>query len=92
MPSNAKVFIKYGPYEAAGVVDYRDSRLRGLQAILTKNGHSVKLVKIEDPNTVELSVNGETVFTCDIKDLDYGSDGELDPLCIKAKDAVKKAY
>jgi len=31
MPSNAKVFIKYGPYEAVGVVDYRDARLKGLQ-------------------------------------------------------------
>ncbi|XP_052786254.1 UPF0728 protein-like [Mya arenaria] len=92
MPSNAKVFIKYGPYEAVGNVEYRDSRLQGLKAILTKDGHTVEFVKVEDRNAVELCVNGETVFTCDINELDYGSDGELDPLCIKAKEAVKKAY
>lgn len=31
MPDNAKVFIKYGPYEAVGIVEYRDSRLQGLK-------------------------------------------------------------
>ncbi|XP_053392918.1 UPF0728 protein-like [Mercenaria mercenaria] len=92
MPNNAKVFIHYGPYEAAGIVDHRESRLKGLQAILKKDGHTVELVKAEDWNSVELNVNGEQVFKCDINDLDYGSDGELDSLCIKARDAVKKAY
>ena len=31
MPANANVFIKYGPYKAVGVVQHRDSRLKGLQ-------------------------------------------------------------
>ena len=31
MPANANVFIRYGPYKAVGVVQHRDSRLRGLQ-------------------------------------------------------------
>lgn len=31
MPTNAKVFISYGPYEAVGIVDYRESRLQGLK-------------------------------------------------------------
>ncbi|KAL4239834.1 hypothetical protein ACF0H5_000636 [Mactra antiquata] len=92
MPSRANVFIQYGPYEATGIVDHRESRLKGLEAILTKDGHNVSLVKIEDRNAVELLVNGESIFKCDITELDYGSDGELDPLCLKAKEAVKKAY
>ena len=31
MPANANVFIRYGPYKAVGVVQHRDSRLKGLQ-------------------------------------------------------------
>lgn len=92
MPANANVFIKYGPYKAVGVVQHRDSRLRGLQAVLTKYGHKVKFEPIEDWNRVEITVNGETVFTCDIRDLDYGGDGELDQLCLEAKEKVDKAY
>ena len=30
------------------------------------------LEPIQDWNSIEISVNGETVFTCDIRDLDYG--------------------
>ena len=41
-------------------------------ASLTKDGHTVNLVKVDDWNCVEVSVNGETVFTCDIRKLDYG--------------------
>ncbi|KAL5018645.1 hypothetical protein ScPMuIL_004367 [Solemya velum] len=92
MPSRTKVFIKYGPYEACGVVEHRISRLKGLQNVLTKDGHTVELVEIEDWNRVELIVNGEQVFTCDIRDLDYGCDGGLDTLCKKASDAVRRAY
>lgn len=33
MPANATVFIHYGPYDACGQVDYRDSRLVGLQSM-----------------------------------------------------------
>ena len=43
-----------------------------LSAVLTKYGHKVNLETIDDWNRVEISVNGETVFTCDIRDLDYG--------------------
>ncbi|XP_033112580.1 UPF0728 protein-like isoform X1 [Anneissia japonica] len=92
MPKNAKVIVRYGPYRACGVVDYRTSRLDGLQAFLTKHGHTVELTKHEDWNTVELMVNGEMVYKCDINDLDYGGDGELDNLCLEASEAVQKAH
>lgn len=32
MPQYAKVQIHYGPYEAAGIVEHRTSRLEGLQS------------------------------------------------------------
>ncbi|XP_052068807.1 UPF0728 protein-like [Mytilus californianus] len=92
MPPNAQVLVAHGPYEACGNVDYRTSRLEGLQAMLHKEGHTVELEEIEDWNKVEIWVNGEKVFDCKIQDLEYGSDGELDPLCQKAVENVNNAF
>uniref|UniRef100_A0A5F9C6Q5 Uncharacterized protein n=1 Tax=Oryctolagus cuniculus TaxID=9986 RepID=A0A5F9C6Q5_RABIT len=61
-------------------------------AVLKKDGHEVVLEKIEDWDVVELVVNGEVVFHCNIKDLEFGGDGKLDPLCEEARVAVLKAY
>ena len=92
MPENASVTLEYGPYEACGIVDYRDSRLQGLETQLTRKGHNVNRKKTKDWNVVRLIVNGELVFNCNIKDLDYGGDGELDELCKNAVIAVDNAY
>ncbi|EFB19554.1 hypothetical protein PANDA_015911 [Ailuropoda melanoleuca] len=40
-------------------------------AVLTRDGHKVILEKIEDWNVVELMVNEEIVFHCNIKDLEF---------------------
>uniref|UniRef100_A0ABI7WQU2 Uncharacterized protein n=1 Tax=Felis catus TaxID=9685 RepID=A0ABI7WQU2_FELCA len=73
MPKNALVILRYGPYSAVGLsVEYRTFRLEGLQAVLARDGHNVILEKIEDWNVVELMVNEEVVFHCNIKDLEFG--------------------
>ncbi|PNI21947.1 C10orf53 isoform 1 [Pan troglodytes] len=73
MPKNAVVILRYGPYSAAGLpVEHHTFRLRGLQAVLAIDGHEVILEKIEDWNVVELMVNEEVVFHCNIKDLEFG--------------------
>lgn len=41
-------------------------------AILQRGGHTPTLHCINDRNVVELWVNGELVFQCDIRDLEYG--------------------
>ncbi|XP_053442004.1 UPF0728 protein C10orf53 homolog [Nycticebus coucang] len=93
MPEKAVVSLRYGPYSAVGLsVEHRTFRLEGLQAVLAKDGHEVILEKIEDWNVVELMVNEEVVFHCNIKDLEFGGDGKLDPLCEKARTAVLQAY
>lgn len=61
-------------------------------ARLTAEGHSVLFQEIENWNAVQIVVNGETVYKCSIKDLDYGGDGIIDPLCSEAVTAVEKAY
>ncbi|XP_020381713.1 UPF0728 protein C10orf53 homolog [Rhincodon typus] len=92
MPQAALVTIRYGPYESCGVVDYRTSRLQGLQAMLEADGHRCILEQFLDWNMVELIVKGESVFTCKITDLDFGGDGKLDPICKEAVKAVNYAY
>ncbi|XP_064649617.1 UPF0728 protein-like [Lineus longissimus] len=92
MPANAIVYVHYGPYESCGVVDHRESRLEGLMTVLKADGHNPELVKMNDWNVVELWVNGERIFSCDIRELDYGGDGKLDDICSKALEAVVEAY
>lgn len=92
MPQNAKVTVEYGPYESCSVVKHRTSRLKGLESILSNEGHQVLLSEIKDWNEVRLIVNGETVFTCQVTDLDYGGDGKLDQLCSEAAKSVLSAY
>ncbi|XP_019585721.1 UPF0728 protein C10orf53 homolog [Rhinolophus sinicus] len=93
MPKNALVILRYGPYSAVGLsVEHRTFRLEGLQAVLAEDGHKVILEKIEDWNVVELKVNEDVVFQCNIKDLEFGGDGKLDPLCQEARLAVLNAY
>ncbi|XP_012519314.1 PREDICTED: UPF0728 protein C10orf53 homolog [Propithecus coquereli] len=92
MSRNAVVVLRYGPYSAVGLaVEHRTFRLEGLQAVLASDGHEVILAKTEDWNVVELMVNEEVVFRCHIKDLEFGGDGKLDPLCEKARIAVLNA-
>ncbi|XP_064418760.1 UPF0728 protein C10orf53 homolog [Latimeria chalumnae] len=92
MPKKALVFIRYGPYESCGLVEYRTFRLQGLQTMLHKEGHRCVLQEILDWDTVELIVNGEKIFQCNIKNLEFGGDGKLDPLCKEAAVAVLNAY
>ncbi|XP_063819525.1 UPF0728 protein C10orf53 homolog [Pseudophryne corroboree] len=93
MPENARVTVRFGPYvTGSGIVEHRVSRLQGMRAVLISDGHRVVLEEISDRDSVELIVNGETVFTCNIKELDFGGDGKLDLLCEQARQAVLKAY
>lgn len=41
-------------------------------AVLTEDGHQITLEEVEDRNIVELLVNGEVVFHCNIQDLEFG--------------------
>ncbi|KAF3708201.1 UPF0728 protein C10orf53 -like protein [Channa argus] len=92
MPANARVTLRYGPYESNGLVQHRTFRLQGLQAALRARGHKCMLEESPVWNMVELVVNGELVFSCLIKQLEFGGDGKLDPVCKEAVTAVENAY
>ncbi|XP_042288715.1 UPF0728 protein C10orf53 homolog isoform X2 [Thunnus maccoyii] len=92
MPTNARVTLCHGPYNSNGVVKHRTSRLQGLQAALRARGHQCVLEETREWNMVELVVNGETIFICDIRQLEFGGDGKLDPVCKEAVTAVENAH
>lgn len=46
-------------------------------AVLKADGHEVILEEIPDWNDVQLIVNGEMVFQCNINDLDFGKQGPI---------------
>ncbi|KAF7655916.1 hypothetical protein LDENG_00048460 [Lucifuga dentata] len=92
MPENALVILRYGPYECNGTVEHRTFRLQGLHAALRARGHQCVLEETPEWNTVELLVNGLIVFKCKIKQLEFGGDGELDPLCKEAVTSVENAF
>nr|XP_046258400.1 UPF0728 protein C10orf53 homolog [Scatophagus argus] len=92
MPKNARVTLCYGPQESKGTVAHRTFRLQGLQAALKARGHQCVMEETREWNMVELVVNGEIVFSCNIKQLQFGGDGQLDPVCKDAVSAVEDAY
>ncbi|XP_056148370.1 UPF0728 protein C10orf53 homolog [Lampris incognitus] len=92
MPKDTKVVVRYGPYESNGLVEHRTSRLQGLQVALREHGHQCVLEETHDWNMAELVVNGESVYTCTIKQLEFGGDGKLDPVCEEAVNAVENAH
>lgn len=55
-------------------------------AVLFKDGHSVEFEEIDDWNIVEIWVNGECVFKCDIRELDYGRVVKHTSLCMEHSD------
>ena len=59
---------------------------------MTGSKHAVTLEKIPDRNVLELVVHEEVVFKCNIQDLVFGGDGELDDKCKQALIAVGRAY
>ncbi|KAJ0004762.1 hypothetical protein NQD34_010976 [Periophthalmus magnuspinnatus] len=85
MSAQTLVTVLHGPYEACGLVQHRTYRLQGIQAALVARGYRCALTETREWNRVELMVHGRIVFSCDIRSLEYGGDGRLDPLC---KDAV----
>nr|XP_020458732.1 UPF0728 protein C10orf53 homolog [Monopterus albus] len=92
MSTNARVTLCYGPYESNGVVQHRTFRLQGLRAALRARGYQVILEEIREWNMVELVVNGQLVFRCHIKQLEFGGDGKLDPVCKEAATAVDNVF
>ncbi|KAK7901765.1 hypothetical protein WMY93_018534 [Mugilogobius chulae] len=92
MSEEELVTVLYGPYESCGLVQHRTYRLQGIQAALTARGYMHMIQETHEWNRVELLFRGRIVFTCDIRELEFGGDGQLDPLCKEAVLAVDEAF
>ena len=56
-------------------------------------GHRIiELKKAKNWNNLEVFVNGESVFKCKLNELEFGGDGELDPMVIQAEKLVHEAF
>jgi len=84
------VTIVYGPYFYEGLMDYRTERLQGLKTCLEKHGASVVMKQsLDHVNFVRVWFLDEMIFSCRITDLVHGGDGELDPFCAEATEALE---
>uniref|UniRef100_A0A8D0FHB5 Uncharacterized protein n=1 Tax=Strix occidentalis caurina TaxID=311401 RepID=A0A8D0FHB5_STROC len=95
--SKYKYIMNFLPFTARSSketkqIQYWPLLLCPFSAVLQADGHQLILEEIPDWNAVELVISAETVFHCNINDLDFGIDGELDPLCDGARKAVLSAY
>lgn len=63
------------------------------QEYLERKGHKViELKKVKNWNNINIIVNEQEVFKCDINDLEFAGDGEIDPLVIQAEKEITNAY
>ncbi|CAF4117160.1 unnamed protein product [Rotaria socialis] len=81
MMAQTRVLIKYGPYKTFFGVEHKTERTKGLETFLTNLGYSVSTHPIPIRNACEVHVYDLKVFECDIRNLQFGGDGELDDLC-----------
>jgi len=73
--------LKYTPNsQETKQIQYWPLLICPFPAVLEADGHQLILEEIPDWNTVELVVIGETVFRCNINDLDFGTSYSLESL------------
>ncbi|CAF0731945.1 unnamed protein product [Adineta steineri] len=79
-----RVLIKYGPYKSFTGVGHKPDRIKGLEIFLTNLGYLVSTETIPIRNVCEVHAYDLKVFECDIRDLQFSGDGDLDDLCHQA--------
>jgi hypothetical protein len=52
----------------------------------------IEMKRVKYWNNVNIIVNEQKVFNCDINDLEFAGDGEIDPLVIQAEKEILNAY
>ena len=52
----------------------------------------MELKKVDNHNWVRIIVNEQEIFKCQIEDLEFGGDGELDSLVIQIEKEIDNAY
>ena len=64
-----------------------------MKGYIEAKGHKViALKKAKNWNNVNVFVNEQNVFKCKLNELEFGGDGQLDPLAIAAEQKISNAY
>ena len=71
---NVVLFVKHVPDSSTIRSIYINIYFIVILDVLKNDGHKIELKQISYWNVVELYVNGEMVFKCDMRDLDFGKD------------------
>ncbi|CAF0808031.1 unnamed protein product [Adineta ricciae] len=82
--AQTRVLIKYGPYQSFNGVQHKPDRIKGLELYLTNLGYAVTTQMIPIRNVCEVHAYDMKVYECDIRDLQFSGDGDLDSLCHEA--------
>ncbi|CAG5097888.1 Oidioi.mRNA.OKI2018_I69.XSR.g15276.t1.cds [Oikopleura dioica] len=85
------VLIEHGPYKRFNIIDHGCERLEGIQRLLKDEGAKVILRRSSNFDQCSISLKGKIVFSCPITSLEYGGDGQLDPIAQNAFQKVKAA-
>lgn len=88
MPS---VILRYGPYEANGVIKHRTQRLHGLMTRLTQKHYEVEIVPSIHINRLTIEMEGSIIYQCDIRNLLFNMDYEDDIVCQRVYTAINEA-
>ncbi|KAG5900018.1 hypothetical protein JTB14_009101 [Gonioctena quinquepunctata] len=87
----ALIEIRYGPYEAHGVINHRIQKLRGLLKRLSELNYEIELEEVNLLNRVEIVMCKRRIFIGDVRNFKFNLDYEDDPVCQKAVAAVEEA-
>ncbi|CAH1975986.1 unnamed protein product [Acanthoscelides obtectus] len=83
--------IKYGPYEAYGLIQHRIQKIRGLIHCLSALGYEVELIEIAALDRLVIEMADRPVFMCSLQHLGFNRECQDDPVCQKAVAAVQEA-
>ncbi|VEN57547.1 unnamed protein product [Callosobruchus maculatus] len=83
--------IKYGPYEAYGIIQHRFQKVRGLVRCLSDLGFEIEIIEIGALDRLVIEMADRPIFMCNLQHLGFNMECEDDPVCQKAVAAVQEA-
>ncbi|XP_053603219.1 UPF0728 protein v1g117062-like isoform X3 [Plodia interpunctella] len=85
------VKIHYGPCNTFYCSTHKPGRLTGLRDRLQTMGYRVQLIPEKFENYCMIEMCGHEVFRCNLKNLMYNTPFYMDPVCLRAVEAVQEA-
>ncbi|XP_073951942.1 uncharacterized protein isoform X2 [Choristoneura fumiferana] len=85
------VKIFYGPYTSFHTTSHKPQKLLGTRDKLRKLGYRVDLIPVHHINYCLFVMIGHEIFRCDIQNLQFNTESDLDPVSQRAVEACLQA-